>query len=367
MRKHSVLIFASIIMVFFLINCTKETQPEPSAGYKRNVVIELFSYHGCPNCPFAEKAVDSLYEIHGDSLVVIEYHDTLNGDTISPCIGFVKNREGLYNVSGFPTVVFDGVVIHIGGTGDLFTTYLNTIKDRYSKKSSLKVQALTASFTHATSISFDITISSDDDLSGKLFLVLTEDSVVFGDSTYHFVAKEVFPDAQGTDFSITESNPFNISGSIPLSWTPVGNVWLNVFVQNSSDNTIYQGGNINLGKSPEFELTVSPDTFQTVLPGTTATFDFYIKNTSAFSDSYIVTASQVDTVSGWMWQMCSGGVCHMPAPVVVDTFAIAPNLTDSFDIEVITNSTPGIEKINIKGESMTTSVTHQINIYTKVE
>jgi len=360
-------------MVFFLINCTKETQPEPSAGYKRNVVIELFSYHGCPNCPFAEKAVDSLYEIHGDSLVVIEYHDTLNGDTISPCIGFVKNREGLYNVSGFPTVVFDGVVIHIGGTGDLFTTYLNTIKDRYSKKSSLKVETLSASFADDSSIVFNITISSDENLSGKLFLVLTEDSVVFGDSTYHFVTKQVFPDAQGIDFSITESNPFNTSGSIPLSWTPLGNVWLNVFVQNSSDNTIYQGANINLGKAPsvnpaEFQLTVTPDTFQTVLPGTTATFDFYIKNTSAFPDSYIVTASQIDTVPGWMWQMCSGGVCHMPAPVVVDTLVIAPNLTDSFDIEVITNSNIGIEKINIKGESMTdTTVTHQINIYTEVQ
>lgn len=354
------------------IGCTKETHPEPPTGYKRNVVIEMFSYHGCPNCPFAEKAIDSVYAIHGDSLVVIEYHDTLNGDTISPCIAFVKNREGLYNVSGFPTAVFDGLITHTGGTGELFAIYMNTIEDRFSKKSSLKVETLSASFSSPSSISYDITISSDNNLSGKLFLVLTEDGVVFGGSTYNFVAKQVFPDAQGTDFSITADNPFNTSGSIPLSWNSLGNVWLNIFIQNADDNTIYQGGSVNLGKSPinppQFELTVLPDTFQSVLPGTTATFDFHIKNMSAYCDSFIVTGSQVDTVPGWWWQMCSGGLCHMPAPVITDTLVISPELKDSFDIKVFTNSTLGIEKINILGVSMTdTTVIHRINIYTEVQ
>lgn len=375
MRKIS-LIFVLLILISILsIGCSKNNGPPPETGYKRNVVIEIFSYHGCPNCPAAEKAVDSLFGIYGDSLVVIEYHavDTIFGDSLSrPCSVFVKDREVLYSVGGYPTVVFDGVEEHIGGSGDLFSIFLNIIENRFSKKSDLKIQTLEANFVDETSISFNLRIVSETDISGKLFIVLTEDSVVFKDSLYHFVAKQVYPDENGMDFSIFEEDTFGANGSILLSWQPAGDVWLNIFIQNMGDNTIFQGGSVNLGKSPaipyEFEFSVSPDSFQTVLPGDTAHFFFFLEHTGTIADEYEMVASQIDTVSGWMWLMCAGGLCYVPSPTITDTFSIDPEEIDTFDIKVITNTTTGTEKINVKVTSFgDTTVTESINIYTEVQ
>jgi hypothetical protein len=371
MRKSFIIIALLMFILMFSIQCTKETQPETTPSHKRNVVIELFTYAGCPNCPFAEQSMDSLFGIYGDSLVVIEYHATLAGDTLSPCITFVKNREDLYNISGYPTAIFDAVESHTGGTGNLFNTYLNIIKDRFSKKSDLEIQNLEANFVDDSSISFNLSIASEKDVSGNIFVVLTEDSVVFKDSLYYFVAKQVYPNENGMNFLVSQDDTFRTNGSILLSWQPIGDVWLNIFIQDMSSNTIYQGGSIHIGKAPanlyQFEFTVSPDTFQTVAAGTTATFDFYLRNTGTVSDSYLIVASQVDTVPGWQWLMCSGGVCHMPAPTVMDTLSIAPEVLDTFYIKVITDATSGIEKINVKATSFgDTTVTEAINIYTEV-
>ncbi len=373
MRKIS-LIFVLLILISILsIGCSKNNGPPPATGYKRNVVIEIFTSHYCTNCPLVEKAIDSLFGIYGDSLVVIEYHGRQVGpDTISPCTTFVTGREALYSVSGYPTVVFDGVEKHVGAGGDLYNTFLNHISDRFSKKSDLKIQTLEANFNDETSISFNLSIISEKDISGKLFVVLTEDSVLFNDSLYHFVAKQVYPDESGMDFSISEEDTFGANGSILLSWQPAGDVGFNIFIQNMGDNTIYQGGSVNLGKSPaipyEFEFSVSPDSFQTVLLGDTAFFDFFLENTSTIIDDYLVVASEMDTVSGWNWYMCIGGLCSPPLPTITDTLQIAPGGIDTFDIKVITIATPGTEIINVSVTLLgDTTVTESINIYTEVQ
>jgi len=373
MRK---VLFALIILSFllFLVHCSKknETEPSPTPGYGRNVIIEFFTYAGCPNCPLAEKAVDSLVGEYGDSLIVIEYHKNILGDTLTPCSTFVKAREDMYNVSGYPTAVFDGVEEKTGATGDVYAVYLNIIKDRFLKKSNLKVQNLEAHFVNNSSINFNLNISSDEDISGKLFIVLTEDSVIFKDSTFRFVARQVYPDNNGIDFFITADNPSSASGSIPVLWQPTGDVWLCIFVQDMNNKTIFQADDINIGKPPvnpyKFEFSVFPDTSQTVLADSTATFYFYLKNTGTVADTYHVVASQVDTVPGWQWLMCSGGICHMPASVVEDTLEVAPQVVDTFDVKVNTNSTPGIEKINVKVTSFAdTTLSDAINIYTEVK
>lgn len=218
--------------------------------YKRNVIIELFGYHDCPTFPPAKKAVDSLFGIYGDSLVVIEYHRRTPGDTLSPCTTFVNDRENLYNVSGYPTVVFDGVEKHVGGVGDLFSLYHNILEARFSDKSNLKVLSLNSYFIDHTTISYDLSIISNSEISGELFVVLTEDSVIFEDSLYNFVAKQVFPDENGMNFYIQKNDTFSCSGNISLFWSVVGDVWLNIFVQNLGTKAIYQSGSINLGPPP---------------------------------------------------------------------------------------------------------------------
>ena len=371
MKLKSVVITFLILLTMFFIHCTKGTEPPSETGYKRKVVIEIFSYHGCEHCPIAKKAIDSLFAIHGDSLVIIEYHPRVLDDTLSPCATFVNGKISQYSIVGYPAVVFDGVEKHESASGNLFNIFLNYVQDRFSKKSNLKFETLFANFSNSTSINFNISISADEDVSGKLFIVLTEDSVVFEDSLYHFVAKQVFPNEDGLDFSVSKDNPFGTSGSIPLSWQSNGDVWINIFVQNMSNNTIYQGGSINLGKASlppyQFEFSVSPDTSQKGTPGQFATFHFLIENTGSEDDSFYIIASEVNNIQGWFWQMCSGGLCKIPDHgVVTETIHISSQEVDSFKIDVLPDSTPGTEKINVEVTSLSDStLTESINIYTE--
>jgi len=374
-------ILTVLIFIFsIIINCTKSEEPEPETGYKRNVVIEMFTFHGCQNCPIAEQAIDSLFGIYGDSLVVLEYHLKQMGDTLSPCSSFVNERKTLYNVVGCPTVVFDGLETYSGVSGDIYNTYLNCIADRFSKRSPLKCQTLSADFVGPTSIAYNVSIISENDISGKLFILLSEDSVTFEDSLYNFVVRQVYPDDNGIDFSISADNPFNSSGSILLSWQPKEDVWVSIFIQHMTDHTIYQGGSINIGKPAvtnpyQFDFSVSPDTFQAGTPGTFSYFSFLLTNTGSDTDRYYIEASQVQHIPTWQWMMCSGGLCKFPDGGTIldtipplDSLPISTEESDSFTIDVKPDSTVGIEIINVKITSQGDStVMDSVKIYTEVQ
>lgn len=375
MKKTIFIIFIlSMLFLTLVVNCSKETEPPAETGYKRYVVIEFFTYHDCQNCPLAEKAIDSLFGIHGDSLVIIEYHVRVLDDTLTPCTTFVNDRETRYTVGGtYPTVIFDGVERHTGATGDLFSTFLNVIQDRFSKNSNLRFHTFDAEFVSSTSISFNIRIFSYTDVSGRLFFVLTEDSVVFKDSLYNFVARQVYPDENGMVFSVSEDDTFGTNGSISLSWQPVGDVWLNIFIQNLNNNTIYQGGSINLGKAPlvpyRYNLTVSPDTFQTGTASSATVFTFLLENTGSLDDDYIIKAEEIDHIAGWGWQLCAGGVCKIPDHGIIhDTLSISSQDSDTFTIDVVPNTTAGIEKINVIVKSAgDPTLADTIDIYTELQ
>jgi hypothetical protein len=354
--KRILLAFGAIALLLTMISlsCTKKdsTEPEPHSGYKRAAVIEFFTYHHCPNCPFAEAAIESVFGMHGDSIVVIEYHAPVAGDTLSPCSTFVNNRQTLYGVTAYPTVEFDGVEEVVGGTGDLVSTYLNILQSRFSSRSHLNFSLLEAEFIDASSVSFNMQIISNAGLSGKLFIVLTEDSVVQSDSVYDFVARQVYPDENGMDFSVSENDTFGTNGSIGLSWQPDGNVRVAVFVQNTTTGEIYQGEEVPIGKPSaaqyEFGVTLTPGTSQAGSPGQPSVFTFFVENSGTEDDDYMIHASEVSTVVGWSWMMCLGGLCKIPDHGhIYDTLFVSSQQTDSFTVEIIPNDSAGTEQLNV--------------------
>jgi hypothetical protein len=290
--------------------------------------------------------------MHGDSIVVIEYHARVAGDTLSPCSTFVEDRQTLYGVSAYPTVEFDGVEEVVGAVGDLVSTFLNILESRFSNRSSLRFLLFDADFIDASSVSFDIQITANADVSARLFIVLTEDSVVLDDSVYNFVARQVYPDDNGMSFSVAAEDTFGANGSIALSWQPHGDVRAVVFVQNISSGEIYQAREVVLGKPAavqfDFDVSVMPDTVQTGVPGQPSVFTFLISNTGSNNDDYQIHASEVATVPGWSWMLCSGGLCKVPDHGhIYDTLSIVSQAVDSFTVDIIPDSTAGTQEINV--------------------
>jgi hypothetical protein len=375
MKKKLVLgIILGVAVAMLTMMCSKNesTEPEPQTGYKRTAVIEFFTYHHCQNCPFAEAAIDSIFAMHGDSLVVIEYHIRFAGDTLSPCSTFVEDREALYGVLACPTTEFDGVEEVVGAEGDLVATYLNILGTRFSHRSSLRIGLFNAQFVDPASVSFNIQIMADADISGRLFMVLTEDSVVLDDSVYHFVARHGYPDDNGMDFNVSEGDTFGTNGSIGLSWQPSGNVRVALFVQNLSTGEIYQGGEVGIGKPSgvpyEYDVTVTPATSQAGTAGEACVFTFHVANSGTEDDSYNIHASEVSTVFGWGWMMCMGGMCKMPDHGhIYDTLAVSSQSADSFTVEIIPNDSTGTEQLNVHIVSAgDTTLTESINIDTHI-
>lgn len=340
----------ALLLVVLTMGCSKDesTEPEPPSGYKRTAIIEFFTFHHCTNCPLAEAALDSIYGIHGDSLAVIEYHLRTTSDTLSPCTTFVNNRKDLYGIISCPTVEFDGVEEVEGASGDLFATYSNILEARFSNSAPFRVDNFNCEMIGTASVSFDFKLTADTDMSAYWFIVLTEDGIVQDDHMYNHVARQVFPSDTGQSFSINAGTPYNSNGSIGLGWIPGGLVRAILFVQNLESGEIYQGAMQSIGQPYAYSVAVSPDTSQAGTPGETSVFTFSIDNTGIIDDDYLIHASEVATVYGWGWMMCTGGGCKLPDHGhIYDTLTVPSQLIDTFTVEIIPNDSAGTEQINV--------------------
>ncbi len=81
------------------------------SAVQRTVLCEEFTGTWCPYCPGAAMGLRDLKTYHGDSVTVIAYHYNDPFATTESV-----QRVNYYNVSGYPTVWFDGVLSFVGGS-----------------------------------------------------------------------------------------------------------------------------------------------------------------------------------------------------------------------------------------------------------
>ena len=75
-------LLSAILIVSFLSNCDKieppyisgEVNPVDTTSIKRNILIEDFTGHTCPNCPDAAAELESIHAIYGDQIIGIALH-----------------------------------------------------------------------------------------------------------------------------------------------------------------------------------------------------------------------------------------------------------------------------------------------------
>ena len=142
----------------------------------------MFGYARCSNCPIVEHAVDSLKKVYKDSIIVLEYHLRLAGDTISP--ENVSDRATFYNIgNAVPVTMIQGIYRIDGAENDVpsqlssFQDYFNSLKE---KSDSVGLKALIDTVRDSVEFTFDIdSFENVDTLREILIVLLTEDSVKF--------------------------------------------------------------------------------------------------------------------------------------------------------------------------------------------
>jgi len=211
------------------------------------VVCEEATYLTCGYCPGAAMGLDDLVE-NGWPVAVMAYH---NGDAYEIPEGL--ERIAFYGIDGYPTVVFDGTTVFVGGsaTESLYENYLPVIQERLSVPAAISLDIDNA-YTQGDVLHVDISITSDSPILGEnisLLSTLSESHIPEnwqGFTEVNFVSRTMYNGAEGTniDMSDQEEN-VHISMTLDPSWV-TENSELIVFAQDLDSKEIYNGNKIDL-------------------------------------------------------------------------------------------------------------------------
>ena len=225
------------------------------------VILEIATGCWCTYCPGAAMGADDLIA-NGHDVAVIEYH---NGDPFANLASNYRNGS-YYNVSGYPTAKFDGVLTVVGGshTQSMYPQYVN----RYNQRIVIPCNFTVGIFGENNGLDYDITLMLDqvEQYSGTnlvAHLVLTESEIAYswqGMSEVNFVERLMIPDHFGTalDFSGGDEIILNLNFTLGASWV-TEHCELVAFIQNNSTKEILQGTKVALNDLNPYVLPLQAD------------------------------------------------------------------------------------------------------------
>lgn len=211
------------------------------------VVVEIATGTWCYYCPGAAMGADDLVA-NGHDVAVVEYHD---GDPFAN--SYSNARISYYNVSGFPTAKFDGILTVVGGnhTQSMYGAYLPKVNYRESIPSSFNLMI----FGEPTGADYDIMVVANKAAPAAstnmvLHFVLTESHIAYnwqGMSEVNFVERIMVPNQNGTslDFSGGDTQIIDLSFTMNGSWVPE-QCELVAFIQDTDNKEILQGTKVKL-------------------------------------------------------------------------------------------------------------------------
>lgn len=202
------------------------------------VVCEEFTFITCSACPGAAMGLDDLI-LNNWPVAVIAYHvnDIYNIDE-------GLERYSYYNIIGCPTVEFDGIIEHVGGSGSTsqYEVYLPYVQDQLTIPSPASIEILDLGISGST-LTADILINSESPISNNnlvLHSVITESHIEeewLGLDEVNFVARAMSTNA--VDLS-NQTETISISFELDEAWDQTHSE-LVVFVQDTESKVVLNG------------------------------------------------------------------------------------------------------------------------------
>jgi len=204
------------------------------------VVAEEFTGTWSPFCPGAARGLKDLKEEFGDSIVVIAYHD----DEFSTP-GYLI-RESYYEITSWPTVLFDGVERVEGGfsSGSMYEYYLPSFLSRLETPNPVDIDLESSPMGNGSIVSVTVENISDQLISGQMHLALIERHIPWvwqNMEELDFVCRRMLPDAYGVPVTLFpgQSIDYQLDYTIDPFWN-AEECWIVAFFQ-GDDKEIYQG------------------------------------------------------------------------------------------------------------------------------
>lgn len=208
---------------------------------RQQVILEIATGTWCPYCPGAAMGADDLIA-NGHNVGVVEYH---NGD---PFANVASNfRNNYYNVSGYPTAHFDGVLEYVGGSNSqtLYPQYLPLFQQRAAIDSDFEIGIFGENDGDDYTITLVLDEKNQQSASNLVaHLVLTESEIAYswqGQTELNFVERIMIPDHYGTDVDFSNTNRIVLELEFTLGNWVEEHCELVAFIQNDNTKEILQG------------------------------------------------------------------------------------------------------------------------------
>jgi thiol-disulfide isomerase/thioredoxin len=247
-------------------NCT-EKEIFIRSQDKDMVVLEMGTATWCGFCPGAAMGAEDLVD-NNHNVGVIEYH---GNDSYANTAS--NNRINYYDITGFPTAVFDGLTSYVGGgSSSIYSTYLPIYEDCMEIPTSYKMIFLLDQVeddTYKASISINkIDNINDDNL--VLHLAVTQSNIEenwMGMSELHYVARMMVPDNNGTTLDFNGGNTQNVELEFNMPY-PIEDCELVAFVQNSNTKEIFQSAKVSFNETAIYDTDVDDNIMLYPMPAT---------------------------------------------------------------------------------------------------
>lgn len=229
--------------------------PCPATAALRTVVAEEFTGTWCGWCPSAMEGLYNLEQQVGNRLAVVAYHVS-DVFQVPGCV----DRKNYYTVTGYPTVMLDGLIRVLGG--DVMPVDYTPYYDQREGIPSPVSMALTLlSYDGATgqgTVQAQIfNEPGSGTVSGTLRYVATGDDSLYnwqGFDHLYFTALHIFPSSAGVPISVASGAMVDDvqAFQIPAGWRDRA-CTIVAFLQDDTTKEILQGG--HLGQVTPVELT----------------------------------------------------------------------------------------------------------------
>ncbi len=195
-----------LILFTFFIMIVPFIMAQSFTVQRMMVLIEKGTGTWCTWCPSAAVGANQLLE-NGKFVALVSNH---NGDQYANA--YSNARNSMYQISGYPTAVFDGKTKSIGGSssGSTYNMYLPIYNTRYGVPSpvimSMVVEATDNDYTATITIEKVDAITSS---NLKLVFFVTESEIPqnwFSMTTVEHVNRMMVPDQNGTVVDFTSGN-----------------------------------------------------------------------------------------------------------------------------------------------------------------
>jgi thiol-disulfide isomerase/thioredoxin len=310
----------------------------PTASSQRVVLAELFTATWCEFCPYATRAINELADEYGSNrLLVLQYHPN---DGVDP---FGNNETdarmfSYYNVTGYPTMIFDGTIGTVGGWTGAYDSYNATIQSELQNPSDVSI-SLAGSLTDFT---VNVTASSSfQSIPAVVRFVVYEDDIPYnapnGETLFRFTVRTMLDDQAIT---LVPGQTISVQRAFQPqpSWN-MNNLGLVVFVQDDETHQVLQAAAFQ--KPTAFSFT-SPNTVETVQPSEIASFSATLANTGTLEDSYNLTLTN-SLPAGWGAQFCNGTWCCPHSTII----AMQAGGSQNISVDIFTSNTGGSGNVTL--------------------